>query len=117
MGYWAKATISFGFDVPDNLNADWLESDAPEEEGTRLVQDRCKYWKHSPEIIVRPKGGYRLVLVAYSVSGNAASAPIADGALDIDYEDAEALRDVAKHLGWNPSEDNEPNWVLSSQYM
>jgi len=116
MGYWAKATISFGYDVPNSLDADWLEADAPEEEATRLIQDRFKHWEYSPEVTIRPGGGYRLVLVSYSASGNAYSAPLADNALEVEYDDALALREVAKHLGWDPGKEALPNWVLSSEY-
>ena len=117
MGYNARATISFGYDIPVSVNADWCEADAPEEEGTRIVQTNTKYWKYSPEVIQTPEGGHRLVLATYSVSGNGYSAPLADDAMDFEYDDILALRDLAKLLGWDPGKDATPGWVLTSEFI
>ena len=118
MGYWAKATLSYGYDIPQSLDAEWLEAGAPEEVATQIVQDKTgRHWKYIPEVIERPGGGYRLVMAVYSVSGNSDIAPLAYDALDFEYDDVLALRDLAILLGWDPGKDAMPHWALSSEFI
>lgn len=115
MGYWPRATLTYGYTFPTSYDAEWLEDDAPEEAATAIIRNLVPATEIA--VICTPDGDYRLIRYEEQVTGGRGGAGEADlGDLAVTDTDKEELREVAKLFGLDFA-DTTPTWHLSAEYI
>lgn len=115
MGYWPRATLTYGYDFPTGYDAEWLEDDAPEEAASAIIHNLVPATEIG--VIRTPDGNYRLIRYEEQVSGGRGGGGEADlGDLTVTDADREELREIAKLFGLDFG-DTAPSWHLSAEYI
>jgi hypothetical protein len=120
MGYWPRATLSYGIDLPRFNAADnsWYHQDAPEEAGSALIRESLP--ANTCGVIERPDGGYRVVARYYSADGGRGARPeriSGEALMPPDSAVNDLLEALKLLLGVEKLTDLagvEPDWVLSA---
>jgi len=75
MGYWPRAELSYGIDLPQFNAADdsWYHDDVPEEAGSALIRNNLP--GNTCGVIRCPDGQYRVVARYYVADGGRGASP------------------------------------------
>ncbi len=111
MGYWPRAELVYGIDLPDIIEADWYEDDAPEEAGTRAIRDFAS--GNTCGVVRMPNGKLRLCVKYFQADGGRGGEPqnINAHELAIWPSATTDLMEAAAALNVN-TEGLAPNWQL-----
>lgn len=112
MGMWPTATLTYGYDI-EPPDADWAESDEPDEAAARLLADAGDL----PDYVRvhRDYDGCHLRLIAASMTASGWNARATAETLELP-EDADAhLRRAAELLGIELT-DTQAAWLLYGEF-